>query len=123
MARTPVPQECFLEPPNFLVKIVGITSQIGQRYRNYGTNTKFQRSRTIFTQNRKFFWPLFKATGLLIGSAVSADLGIAAMENETAYSTRTLDKARYGWVTNSPKARERAIFLINEMGEDQNSFV
>jgi len=50
-------------------------------------------------------------------------LGIAAMENETAYSTGSLDKARYGRITNSPKVRERAIFLINEMGEDPNSFV
>lgn len=123
MVKTPVPLECFLEPPSFLVKIVGIVPQIDQSRRNYGTNTKFQRSQAIFTQNKQFFWPLLKATGLLIGSAVSADLGIAAMENETAYSTRSLDKARYGWITNSPKARERAIFLINEMGEDPNSFV
>lgn len=78
--------------------------KIGPISRNYTTNTKFQRSGVIFTQNKRFFWPLFKGVGLLIGAAVSADLGIAMMENETAYSTRSLDRAKYGWFTNSPKA-------------------
>jgi len=45
----------FLEPPSFLVKIVGIVPQIDQSRRNYGTNTKFQRSQAIFTQNKQFF--------------------------------------------------------------------
>jgi hypothetical protein len=39
---------------------------------------------------------LLKATGLLVGSAISADLGIAAMGNETAYSIRSLDKRGMG---------------------------
>jgi hypothetical protein len=96
MAKTPVPQECLLAPPNFLIRIVDMMPQISSSSRNYGTNTKFQRSQVIFTQNKRFFWPLFKGFGLLISAAVSADFGIATLENETAYSTRSLDKARYG---------------------------
>lgn len=121
MIKTPVPEECLLAPPHLLIKIAGIIPQ-NNHSRDYSTNSKFQRSQVIFTQNKRYLWPIFKVTGLLISAAVTADLGVAAMGGETAYSTRSLDKNRYGWFTNSPKARERAIFLVNEMGEDPGTF-
>lgn len=115
MIKTPVPQECLLTPPHLLIKIVGIVLQINQP-RDYSTNSKFQRSQAIFTQNKRYLWPIFKSTGLLISAAVTADLGVATMGGETAYSTRSLDKNRYGWFTNSPKARERYFFSWTKWG-------
>jgi len=63
MAKTPVPLECFLEPPGFLVKIVG-------KYHRLAKTPEI----TVLIQNFNVPRPFLKATSLFIGSVVSADL-------------------------------------------------
>lgn len=118
MIKTPIPQESFLTPSNFLVKAVGVWPLNRLFVREYSTRTRFQRAQALTTQSGKHFWPLLTSISALTVAALAIDDSMAFRNGETLLSTRAQDRYTRGWTTNSFKARERAIFLETEMGQD-----